>query len=454
MEISRIAQKRKQRTRQCSRLFRRFLFIGAPLAVCLLVGLGYLAWVWLQMGAPYLQYTLGGAGAVTLLPLFFFGVRRLKARHSAQPRRPKFHRPGFSLGSGPKESYIGLDVGTSSIKVVQVVNSKQGPKVVQYGILPTPAKAVENGQIKDREVVVHAVKQLFSERRIKQNRVITVLTGQNLIVRHVEFPQMSENELREALKWEAEQYIPIPKDDSVVDFQVLPESVGQSAASDKMQVMLVATYRQPIQDYIDLVKAARLKPQAIDIEPLAVLRALHIGQPPAAGVTVVVDMGAGTTNLSIFARGVLQMARVIPVAGNDLSQAVADGLRVSFADADQRKKAGGLLDDELTPLLQPIVERQISEITRSIEFFLFRNRDLLLATVWLVGGGASLKGFQQTLAQELGLMLDKMGVSEPALVEIGHPAQHLELEPQIAAEFRLLDTILTPALGLALREVV
>lgn len=456
MEISRVEQKRKMRLRQRSHFFDRFLVVWFAVACLVAGGVVYLFWYWINLGAPFWPYLLGGVGAVAVVPLAQVALQRLKDLRFTLPRFPKLPKvtkPKFPFGRRDTESYIGLDVGTSSIKVVQVANTKQGPKIVQYGILPTPAKAVENGVIKDREVVVHAVRQLFQERKIRQTRVITVLTGQNLIVRHVEFPQMSEKELREALKWEAEQYIPIPKADSVVDFQVVPHS-GQIASGDKMQVMLVATYRQPIQDYIDLVKAAHLQPQAIDIEPLAVLRALQIGQPPVTGVTVVVDMGAGTTNLSIFARGVLQMARVIPIAGNDLTQAIADGTGVPFVSAEARKKAGGMLDDEIVPLMQPIIDRQIGEIRRSIEFFLFKNRDLSLSRVWLVGGSSCLKGFHHALEQDLALTLEKLGSLESVSVEVGHPALNLELDPLISGEVRLLDTILAPALGLALREVV
>ncbi len=419
------------------RLSSRPALIAGLLAMLVIAALGVYSWYTIIDQ----QQRAGALGLVAALEVAVSIPTLIATRRQQRPLRVVLPR---ARGA----SYVGLDIGSHSIKAVQVRVDQGRPKVVRYGLLHTP-EAVQANKSGSEAATIAAIRGLFRSKSISPRRMSTALSGQNLVLRHIQIPKMSEDELREMLRWESEQYIPIPKDESVYDYHIVPHGRDD----EQMQVVLVAAYRKQVDELLSVVGGAGAQLDAIDIEPLAVYRALQAGDYDLDQFVAIINIGAVGTNLSLFNDGLLQLTRVIPVAGGEFTRAVAQGLSLSLEEAEARKYQGGLGDPMLAPYLSGPAERLTSDICRSVEFYLYKNRELSFPKVYLVGGSARLQGLMELLRHELQATADKMGSSDQVTVELAHPAQSVVVDEKIADEFRDLDTVLAPALGLALREV-
>lgn len=235
---------------------------------------------------------------------------------------------------------VGLDIGSNFIKACEV--DVRGGKANLRGIavIPTPPDAVANNEIVDPVALGKAIKQVLSQSGIKAKTVITSVAGQtSLVVRIIEVPKMTRAELQETMKWEIERHVPFASEQVVMDYQPLvpPEEVPEG---QNMEVLLAVAQESLVTMHVKAVQAAGLKPVAIDIEPLAYSRALldlANGAGPA-GTIAIVDMGASSTDISIYRDGRIAFTRSIQLAGNTLTKAISDVLGRPFADAEQLKK--------------------------------------------------------------------------------------------------------------------
>ncbi len=244
----------------------------------------------------------------------------------------------FSKILGHQNRYTGVDIGTDSIKMVEIEATKNGLRLVNIGVEDTPAEAIESSIITDSQSIGEALIRLISREGFSRSSAVSSLAGQALITRLIEVPHMGDAELAEAMKWEVERYIPFPAKEVVLDFKSLPV---EDLDATQMEVLLVAAKKEMVSNHIAALNRARLDLAAIDIEPLALSRALidiHNHSDNRAPVNIMlVNIGASLTDITIIKDGNIGFNRGIPTGSNNITQAISNFLLVGADEAEQVK---------------------------------------------------------------------------------------------------------------------
>lgn len=318
---------------------------------------------------------------------------------------------------------VGLDIGKETIKAAEIRRSVRGIELRHFAIGPTPAGAIEGGLILDREALAAALPAVLRDAKIRSRRVIISVTGQNVLARVLRLPPIPEEEIKQAIRWEAERHLPIPVDDAVLDVQLVREVVEDGER--QLEVLLAAAPEGVVLSYIEALDAARLTVDAVEVGGLAMARALS--QMVETGTRVLVNLGASMTELAIVRGGVPQFTRTILSGQEAVSRAVA--IPAPRQDADAFALASGL--DEL-----------LTQLRRSLDFFRAQFGGTTIDGVVLCGGGARIPRIDRHFALELDL---PVSIGTPAGVE-----PHAGLDP---AAFNAVAPQLVVATGLAMRAV-
>lgn len=327
----------------------------------------------------------------------------------------------MSLSLFKKRAYVGLDLGTAAVKAVQVERAGDAWKVTRHATVPIPVGAVRDGVVADVEAAGQAIRTALKTGRISATSAIIAVAGGSVIVRTVRIPKMPEATLRKSIKFEAGRYVPSSIEDSFIEFEILGE-----AENGQMDVLIVASPREIVETRIRACEKAGLEVEIVDLEPFAVYRALveaHFDRGMASETLALVDVGAGTTNVSVVSNGVFAMTRTIPQAGKTLTEALKTYFKLSDPDAEQGKSQldlGPLLVEnqvmENPPLrvVQPHVDELIREIRRSLNYYQSQQTDQgqpkPVTRVILTGGTAKMSGLAAYIEHKLGLPVSCSGV--------------------------------------------
>ena len=242
-------------------------------------------------------------------------------------------------------SFVGLDIGSQTIKVVEVTGHGNGLRVTAFGVAPTPFGAISQGIISDPKTLGAAVKALLSKSGVKSRKSVSAASGAAaVVVRVIEVPKMSPSELAETMKWEVERHIPFSPSEVEISYQKIDDpAVDNDDANPNMEVLLACAQRDMVSYHLDTLKAAGLSPIAIDVEPLAAGRALlNLSKQGLADKNaVVVNIGASMTDVGIFKKAALRFPRTIPLGGDNFTQAIADRLGIPMDAAEDEKKTNG-----------------------------------------------------------------------------------------------------------------
>lgn len=243
---------------------------------------------------------------------------------------------------------VGLDIGSSNIKVAQVAPGRGGVVVQALGMAPTPRGAMESNVIVDSQLLGQAVRQLLRESGVSSKSSVSSVSGQSaLVVRVIEVPKMSDSELAETMKWEVERHVPFAASEVIMDFQPIHRADAPPDAQN-MEVLLAVAQQDMVDRHVEMLLTAGLKPVAIDVEPLAASRCLiELGPNPyGKKTTVIVNIGASNTDIGIFRDGILAFPRTLPLAGDSLTRAIATQMNVTEEQAEElkRKHAEVLMD--------------------------------------------------------------------------------------------------------------
>jgi len=244
---------------------------------------------------------------------------------------------------GKKKSTVGLDIGSSSIKVVEIVRERTGDRLVNYGISEPLSEAIVDGEIMDRQMVQEAISNLMESRQIRNKNVVTAVSGRAVIVKKILMDRLTEEDAKEAIQWEAEQHVPYDVNDVSLDFQIINPNVDQK----KMQVLLVAAKKDMIQSHAEIIREAGLSPSIIDVDSFAIQNAVEANYDQIPGETVaLLNIGAEITNLNIIRDGVPHFTKDLSVGANSLVEGIQRRHNVSQADALQalRGRADGGID--------------------------------------------------------------------------------------------------------------
>src|SRR5882757_585157 len=232
------------------------------------------------------------------------------------------------------KNLVGVDIGSSAVKVCQVKESRRGVSLVKLGFAELPAQAIVDGHVMNSGVVIESLSRIFHDLKIRQRDVAMSVSGQSVIIRKITVPMMTSAELAEQIQWEAEQHIPFDIKDVQIDYEVL----RQRPQAGQMDLLLVAAKRDDIQDYAQLARDAKLKPQVVDIDAFTIQNVFEFsrGLPPDHTVALI-NVGASLSTLNIVARGVSTFTRDIANGGNFISDEIRKKLGISLEEADAFK---------------------------------------------------------------------------------------------------------------------
>ncbi|RPI50394.1 MAG: type IV pilus assembly protein PilM, partial [Deltaproteobacteria bacterium] len=241
------------------------------------------------------------------------------------------------------QNFFGLDIGTSSIKVVWLGKESQGIKLLAANSAPSPARGMLTESPTDQEALAQAIKKVQQDAKISTNKVVSALPESQIFTRVIDMPVLTDKELASAIRWEADQYLPVPVNEVSIAWQVLtrPEKVSPNS---RMQVLLIAAPLGLVDKHIAILSKAGLKAVSLETENLAIVRALVDRNSPTS---LILSLGAFTTDICIAKGGVLVSTRSIATAGNSLTRSISAELNFEAAQAEEYKKTYGLLEDQL-----------------------------------------------------------------------------------------------------------
>jgi type IV pilus assembly protein PilM len=333
---------------------------------------------------------------------------------------------GLSKKSKP---VVGLDIGSSAVKAVELRPSGKGYKVTAVGIEPIPPDSIVDGAIIDGTAVADAIKRLFANKAFKSKEVAASLSGNAVIVKKISLPVMTEAELSESIYWEAEQYIPFDIQDVNLDYQILDPGTGPDSKGT-MDVLLVAAKKEKIADYTGVIAQAGKTPVVVDVDAFALQNAyeMNYGSDPDA-VVVLLNAGASAININIITGDQSVFTRDISMGGNAYTEAVQKELNLPFDTAEAAKKGeavDGVTFEQVQPVLQAMTENVLLEIQKTFDFFKATATSDRIDRVLLSGGASRVDGFQKALEdrfatviepfnpfQKIGFEPGKLGIADP-----------------------------------------
>jgi type IV pilus assembly protein PilM len=301
---------------------------------------------------------------------------------------------------GKQKSLVGLDIGSSAVKAIELKAAGKGYKVVAFGTEPVPHDSIVDGSIMDGAVVVESVKRLFERRHIKTKEVAASLSGNAVIVKKISLPVMTEAELAESIYWEAEQYVPFDIQDVNLDYQILDAGDGGKGTMD---VLLVAAKNEKIADYTGVISQAGRTAVVVDVDAFALQNAYEVnyGIEPGA-VVVLLNAGASATNINILNGDQSVFTRDISIGGNAYTEALQKELSLPFAQADQLKRGqpvDGVTYEDARPVLRAVTENAMLEIQKTFDFFKATAASDNLNRIVVSGGASRAEGFTELLGE-------------------------------------------------------
>ena len=302
---------------------------------------------------------------------------------------------------GKKKGLVGLDIGSSAIKAVELKAGGKGGaeyQLISIGMEALPPEAIVDGAIMDSGAVIDAVQRLFSSQKIKTMDVCTGVSGNAVIVKKISLPQMSQEELSESIHWEAEQYIPFDIQDVAIDYEV----IDGGGSGGNMDVLLVAVKKDKISDYTSAITQAGKTPQIVDVDVFALQNCYEVNYGSDPGrILALLNVGASIMNINIIKGGTSIFNRDIAVGGNQYTDAIQKDLNLSFDQAESLKKGGrveGAAVENLPPILQAVSENIGMEIQKTFDFFKATSSEDRIDRIFLSGGTSKVQGLRDLLA--------------------------------------------------------
>lgn len=362
---------------------------------------------------------------------------------------------------------IGLDIGSTAVRAVELAGGDP-PTIVKAAQVPLGAGAVENGEVKDPELVTAALRELWERGGFKTRQVNMGVGNQRVVVREIALPYLPEKELKASLGFQVQEFIPMSVDEAVLDY----DPIGEFEQDDRkmLRMLLVAAQRQMVDQVVAAATGAKLEPVGLDLVPFALVRSVGttgVGMDlEDEGDEAVIDVGAHVTNIVVHAGGTVRFVRILPSGGRDVTLAIARGIGVDDEVAERLKRGEDVeieepdqdigrpdRPDEEQPARsgRPDVGRVreiamqragtfVDEIRSSLEFYTAQAQGARIARVLVTGGGSKLEGFLELLRQRI-----------PVQVDVGRVFQHVRSQLSLSEEaLAEAEPVLAVAVGLAI----
>jgi type IV pilus assembly protein PilM len=304
-----------------------------------------------------------------------------------------------------KKEVIGIDIGSSSVKLIQIKDLKGTYQLLNAGIVPLPPEAIVDNALMDSSSIVNAVNSLVTSLGVKVKDVACSISGNSVIIRKITLPFMPVEELEEQITWEAEQYIPFDINDVNMDFQILsPDSVDPS----KMIVLLVASKRDIINDYVAVFNDAGMVLSVVDVDSFAVQNAFEMNHDVGTeDVLALINIGASIMNINVIKDGTSLFTRDVQMGGNLYTEEIQKQLGVSGFEAERMKILAVEANNyELLEVLTKVNETIGQEIRRSLDFYNSTASDDRITKVFVSGGSSKGYKFIDSVSEKVGLPVE------------------------------------------------
>ncbi|MFH1783801.1 MAG: type IV pilus assembly protein PilM [bacterium] len=340
-------------------------------------------------------------------------------------------------------SLLGVDIGASSVKIIEVVLMSGRYYLVNLGTAPIEVPPDDIEEDAKKRATIATIGHILAEKKIKTRRAISGLMGQDVFIRMVNMPKsvlekMSKDQIIGMLKNEIEAEIPFPLEEATVDFFYYGEV--EEERTRKFQITVVVIPQSVIQEHLEILQGAGLRPVAVDTGTFALCRTYRrlVKEEDLEKTVALVEVSANKTEFNIIQNGILQLTRTINVGGNAFTKAISEGLSISMEEAEQRKREGEDVLEAITPSLEKIAE----EMKNSFQYYQRQMRREIDKIV-LCGGSAKLKDVSPFLNKKLNVP-----------VELLNPLKDLKFDPKLFSE-EFLDSVsqvFGVSVGLALRN--
>ncbi|MFD2608173.1 type IV pilus assembly protein PilM [Deinococcus taklimakanensis] len=340
----------------------------------------------------------------------------------------------------PRPNALGVEIGTSSIKVVAL--RPGSPPSLQHALMvPTPIGSMRDGLVVEPQAVANELRALLADHRITTKYAVTAVPNQAAVTRNILVPKMDRKDLQEAIKWEAERYIPYPIDEVSLDFDLL-DDLSTIPDEGQMEVVIAAAPTEAVARQVEVLRLAGLEPTVVDLKSFATLRALrgnllgeHLTKSTLTGsnyteageVALVLEIGASSSVINLVRGDRVLMARNINVSADDFTTALQKAFDLDFSAAEDVKlgyaTATTPTEDEedllnfdmarehysparVFEVIRPVLGDLITEIRRSLEFYRVQSGDVVIDRTFLAGGGAKLRGLAAAISDALGFRVE------------------------------------------------
>jgi len=300
---------------------------------------------------------------------------------------------------------IGIDIGSSSVKLVQLKEHKGVYNLLNAGIIPLPPEAIVDNTLMDSSAIVDVIKNLTSSLAVKVKDVACSISGNSVIIRKISLPAMPPEELEDQIIWEAEQYIPFDINDVNMDFQILsPDSIDPS----RMNVLLVASKKDIINDYVAVFNEAGLHLSVVDVDSFAVQNAFEVNHEFGSDeVLALVNIGASIMNINVVKDGITLFTRDVQMGGNLYTEEIQKQLGLSSTEAESAKMlAYETRNSALLDVLGKVNETITQEIRRSLDFYNSTANDERITRIYASGGCSKVFNLLGTIGEKLGVPVE------------------------------------------------
>ncbi len=341
------------------------------------------------------------------------------------------------------QNLIGLDIGSHSVKLVLVSTGNVTPRLMNMGIAPVPREAFVDGRLAKPEVVADAIRRLATHLKIKRRAVAVSVSGQDVMIKKIELPTMTEDELAARMHSELGQYIPYNIDEVDIDYQVIDVSKGRP---NFMDVLLVAAKKESVTDFNNLLKLSGFDPFVVDVDFFALSNSFEVTCGFGEQRVALLDMGANKSTMNIAYKGLPIFTRSISIGGNQLTETIKDFFNISFEEAES-VKLGESVEKypmrDMEAIFVSTVSDWVTECRRAIDFYYHNYPEEKIDAFYLCGGSCRIPGLDKVLQEHMEVP-----------VEIFNPISriHYDVKQFDPAYVDYIGAQMAISLGLALRK--
>ena len=311
----------------------------------------------------------------------------------------------FGLFEKKAQNVLGVDISSSSIKLLELSRSGNRYRVENYGVTSLPPNSVVEKNINDIESVGEAILKVLAQAKVKQKNVAVAVSGSAVITKNIEMDaHLTEDQMESQITVEADQYIPYPLDEVAIDFEV--EGVAERDP-ELVDVLLAACRKENVDLRVDALEFAGLTAKIVDVEAYAMERAFELIKDQIDyredSVIAIVDVGATMTTLSVLVEGKTVYTREQLFGGKQLTEEVQRRFGLTNEEAGLAKKQGGLPEDYESEVLEPFKEAVVQQVTRSLQFFFSSSQYNEVDYVVLAGGVAAMPDLADLVEDKLNM---------------------------------------------------